>query len=192
MYAMHYALTLPADYDMRIIRQRIASKGPLLDDLPGLGLKAYLFRERGANGSTVNQYATFYLWASIEGMGAFLWGGGGFSSIVNSFGRPPVRHWTGVSCFAGKETLADARFATIREESLMPDIDPGTVIPAALHELQARHAHPGICLSALAVDPQSWKMVAFTLWAVKPPADAGTRYEVGHLSRPQIDSILTT
>ena len=30
-------------------------------------------------------------------MGRFLWGGGGFHGIVESFGRPAVHHWTGVA-----------------------------------------------------------------------------------------------
>ena len=42
MYAMQYEIALPADYDMAIIRRRVATKGPLLDTMPGLGLKAYL------------------------------------------------------------------------------------------------------------------------------------------------------
>ena len=74
MYAMQYEITLPSDYDMNIIRHRVATKGHLLDMFPGLGLKAYLIRECGVDGSLVNQYAPFYLWASIAGMNRFLWG----------------------------------------------------------------------------------------------------------------------
>jgi hypothetical protein len=191
MYAMHYAITLPADYDMGIIRERIATKGPLLDNLPDLGLKAYLVRERGVNGSPVNQYATFYLWASIEGMGGFLWGGRGFGSIVASFGRPPVRHWTGIACLAGPEPLDAARFATIREDVMPDDIDPALAVPLARDELANGTSRPGVCLSALAVDPQTWRIVQFTLWAGEPPADAGTRYDVGHVSRPEFSSVLS-
>jgi hypothetical protein len=51
MYASQYELTLPADYDMGVIRDRVARGGRLLDDRAGLGLKAYLIRERGVNGS---------------------------------------------------------------------------------------------------------------------------------------------
>ena len=35
MHAMQYEITLPADYDMEIIRKRVATKGHLLDDFPG-------------------------------------------------------------------------------------------------------------------------------------------------------------
>ena len=74
MHAMQYELTLPADYDMAVIRGRVARVGHLLDDWEGLGLKTYLMRERGVNGSPVNQYAPFYLWNTVEGMNGFLWG----------------------------------------------------------------------------------------------------------------------
>lgn len=47
MHAMQYEITLPADYDMDVIRHRVATRGHLLDDFPGLGIKAYLMRERG-------------------------------------------------------------------------------------------------------------------------------------------------
>lgn len=95
MHAMQYEITLPADYDTGIIRERVATRGHLLDDFPGLGLKAYLMRER-AEGSPVNQYAPFYLWAAPEGMNGFLWGPG-FQGIVDDFGRPVVQHWTGLA-----------------------------------------------------------------------------------------------
>ncbi|MEV4568163.1 DUF4865 family protein [Nonomuraea sp. NPDC049419] len=55
MYAKQYEITLPADYDMTIIRKRVADRGHLLADRAGLGLKAYLVRERGIGGSPVNQ-----------------------------------------------------------------------------------------------------------------------------------------
>ena len=72
MYAMQYEITLPAAYDMALIRHRVATKGPLLDGFAGVGLRAYLIRERGRDGSPVNQYAPFYLWADTDGMGRFL------------------------------------------------------------------------------------------------------------------------
>ncbi len=72
MQAMQYEITLPADYDMAIIRDRVARKGALTDDFDGLGLKVYGIRELGVDGSPVNQYAPFYLWASLDGMNRFL------------------------------------------------------------------------------------------------------------------------
>ncbi|MEU4106665.1 DUF4865 family protein, partial [Streptomyces tanashiensis] len=110
MHAMQYEITLPADYDMEIIRERVATRGHLLDAFPGLGLKAYLVREREA-GSPVNQYAPFYLWAAPEGMNAFLWGPG-FQGIVNDFGRPVVQHWTGLAYEEGPAAASAPGTAT--------------------------------------------------------------------------------
>lgn len=52
MHAMQYEITLPGDYDMGIIRHRVATKGAGTDTFGGLGLKAYAIRERGIDGST--------------------------------------------------------------------------------------------------------------------------------------------
>jgi hypothetical protein len=191
MYAMQYEITLPADYDMGIIRERIAVKGPLLDQFPGLGVKAYLIRERGIDGSPINQYAPFYLWASIDGMGRFLWDGGGFGAIVSSFGRPIVQHWTGVACLKDLGQNQHSQIATKRIESIVPDVDPAPAILAARANLVDRARDPGVNLAALAVDPRTWELVHFTLWSRDPPEDAGTRYQVLYLSTPGIASVVS-
>jgi hypothetical protein len=103
---------------MKIIRERVATRGAALDDFPGLGLKAYLIRERGVDGSPVNQYAPFYLWQSPAGMNRFLWGGEGFHGIVRDFGRPAVRHWTGVALEHGPSRTDLPRYATRRNGAL--------------------------------------------------------------------------
>lgn len=66
MHAMQYEVTLPADYDTGIVRARVARVGHLLDDWAGLGVKAYLLRERGVHGSPVSQYAPLYLWKTAR------------------------------------------------------------------------------------------------------------------------------
>ena len=60
---MQYSFVLPADYDMAIIRQRIADKGHLLDAYPNLLFKAYLSADRQSSTqpSRHNLYAPFYL-----------------------------------------------------------------------------------------------------------------------------------
>lgn len=130
MHAMQYEITLPADYDMGIIRERVASKGALLDGWPGLGLKAYCVRER-AEGSPVNQYSPFYLWRTVEGMNAFLWGDG-FRGLCESFGRPVVQQWTALAflrgpAWEGRPTRASKVTSRITPEG----------IPDAVTELRA-------------------------------------------------------
>ncbi|MFD7320480.1 DUF4865 family protein [Streptomyces sp. NPDC059875] len=197
MHAMQYEITLPADYDMGIIRERVATKGHLLDDFPGLGLKAYLVRER-ADGSPVNQYAPFYLWTTPEGMNSFLWGPG-FQGIVNDFGRPVVQHWTGLGYEEGPAASATPRTATRRRLPVPMDIAPAR----AVAEARARHAdearEDGVVASALAIDPRHWELLHFTLWAEGAEVGSGggsgggsnagygsgERFRVLHLSAPE-------
>lgn len=189
MYAMQYSLTLPADYDMQIIRERVATHGHRLDDFPGLGFKAYCIRERGQYGSSVNQYAPFYVWDAIEGMNRFLWGGGGFSNIIDSFGRPPVETWTGIACQAGPSRATRPRMATRHTEALPPDSDPRDVVERELARLLETATLPGVHTAVLALDPMRWELLRFMLWEHDAPAKAGCRYEVLHLSAPGLAAL---
>ncbi|MFB9679093.1 DUF4865 family protein [Streptosporangium vulgare] len=201
---MQYEIGLPADYDMGIIRERVATRGHALDGYAGLGLKAYLIRERGVDGSAVNQYAPFYLWSSLTGMNDFLWGGGGFQNIVRDFGRPVVRHWTGVGYERGPSSAAVPRAASRRTDPIPADTDPAAVVERALAGLRRHAGTPGVHSAALAVDPRHWELVRFTLWEHEVPGAGdgageedeagkgnGVAYRVLHLSAPHLDDIAT-
>ncbi|EFL30160.1 conserved hypothetical protein [Streptomyces viridochromogenes DSM 40736] len=181
MHAMQYELTLPADYDMGVVRDRVARLGHLLDDWDGLGLKAYLMRERGRRGSPVNQYAPFYLWNTVDGMNAFLWGGG-FQGLSDDFGRPSARQWTGLAYEEG--TGSHARFAVRRRQ---PVADSGPLAEAAeeaVREARRLAARDGALLAAAAVDTSRWELVHFSLWEHDRPEADGDVFEVLHLSAP--------
>ncbi|MFI1968499.1 DUF4865 domain-containing protein [Streptomyces cinnamoneus] len=193
MYAKQYEVTLPADYDMRIIRKRVADFGHILDDRAGLGLKAYVIRERGVEGSPVNQYAPFYLWADTAAMSEFLVGGGGFQGIIRDFGRPVVHHWTGISSEAGPARNTTPKAASRRVTRLPADSGTaGTGLADLIRrEADALHAlaqRDGVHTAALAVDPHHWELMRFVLWedAVPETEDATERYEVLHLSAPHL------
>ncbi|SFF56440.1 protein of unknown function [Actinacidiphila alni] len=191
MHAMNYRITLPADYDMAVIRRRVAGRGHLLDDFPGLGAKAYLIREQGVDGSPVNQYAPFYLWNSPRAMNSFLWGPG-FQGLVADFGRPVVEHWTGLGFARGPAFGSVPRAATRRAWALDPTTEPATAVHAALAELPALAARPGTHSVALAVDPRQWELVRFTLHEnTAPPEPDADRYQVLHLSAPELHDIGT-
>ncbi|MGW3074397.1 MULTISPECIES: DUF4865 family protein [unclassified Kitasatospora] len=209
MHAMQYEITLPADYDMGVIRRRVADKGHLLDAHPGLGLKAYLVRERGRHGSPVNQYAPFYLWRTAEGMNGFLWGPG-FRGLSADFGRPAVRHWLGAGLVHGASAVPAASAASAgpvgpegpvraaetagppttatRETVRLPEsADPAEAVERAIAELPA---HPALHTAAVAVDPSRWELLSFALWHGPAPEDVpGIRYQVLHLSRPELDRL---
>ncbi|MBB4965012.1 DUF4865 family protein [Saccharothrix violaceirubra] len=183
---MQYEITLPADYDMGIIRDRVATKGHLLDAFPGLALKAYLVREREA-GSPVNAYAPFYLWRTAEGMNSFLWGAG-FRGLSADFGRPVVRHWVGAGFDRGPAHDGTPTAATRVVDTLAPDADPAEALDRAL--ARAAEHTPDVHSVAVAVDPSRWELVRFTLYAGEAP-DEGVRYRVAHLSRPELADLAT-
>lgn len=191
MHAMQYRITLPADYDMKIIRHRVETKGPLLDDFPGLGLKAYGIRERGVDGSPVNQYAPFYLWADPEAMNRFLWSPG-FQGIVRDFGRPSVETWQGLAFEPGPARGAVPRTATRHATTVPAGADPSGGGPAgavegALEQVRRTAHADGAHSTALVIDPRGWELLHFTLWEdAAPPGAAGDRYQVLHLSTPDL------
>ncbi|MET9394159.1 DUF4865 family protein [Streptomyces sp. NPDC006624] len=186
MHAMQYEITLPADYDMGIIRSRVARVGHLLDDWEGLGVKAYLARERGLRGSPVNQYAPFYLWNTVPGMNSFLWSDG-FQRLSDDFGRPSVRQWTGLAYEEGDGSRP--RFAVRRRQPL-PDGDPLTdAVADAVREAGRLAAQDGALLATAAVDTSRWEQVHFSLWEHDSPKAEGDVFEVLHLSAPGRDGL---
>ncbi|MFE6360753.1 DUF4865 family protein [Streptomyces sp. NPDC057806] len=186
MHAMQYEISLPADYDMGIIRRRVAERGHLLDRWEGLGLKAYLMRERGVHGSPVSQYAPFYLWNTAAGMDAFLWGAG-FQGICDDFGRPPVRGWTGLAYAEGSG--ARARTAVRRRRAVPEGVRPADVAADALSEVRRLAAREGAVLAAAGVDPGTWESVQFSLWEQDEPEAEGEVFQVLHLSAPERDRL---
>ncbi|GAB2729076.1 DUF4865 family protein [Streptomyces bullii] len=186
MHAMQYELTLPADYDMSLVRDRVARVGHVLDAWDGLGVKAYLMRERGGHGSPVNQYAPFYLWNSMEGMNAFLWGGG-FQGLSDDFGRPRVRQWTGL---AYEEGGGSAALFAVRRRQPVPDAARlAKVAEEAVGEVGRLAEHDGAVLAAAAVDTSRWELVHFSLWAHDAPDADGDVFQVLHLSAPGRDRL---
>ncbi|MFE7275232.1 DUF4865 family protein [Streptomyces sp. NPDC057623] len=188
MHAMQYEITLPADYDMGIIRRRVASRGHLLDDWQGLGVKTYLVRERGVRGSPVNQYAPFYLWNTGAGMNAFLWGGP-FQGIVDDFGRPSVRQWSGVAYEEGRDARSPARVAVRRRQQLPAEGPLSRTMANAAQETERLAAEDGAVLAAAAVDTSRWELIHFSLWKVDTPKADGDVYEVLHMSAPGRDRL---
>jgi hypothetical protein len=188
MHAMQYEVTLPADYDMEIIRRRVATRGHLLDEWEGLGFKTFLMRARGVHGSPVNQYAPFYLWNTLAGMNAFLWGGP-FQGIADDFGRPSVRQWTGLAYAEGGAADSPARLA-VRRRQQVPDGVPLTGVMAdATRETERLAGADGAVLAAAAVDTSRWELVHFSLWEHDVPEAEGDVFEVLHMSAPERDRL---
>ncbi|MEU8733762.1 DUF4865 family protein [Streptomyces tendae] len=184
MHAMQYSFTLPADYPMEVIRERVARTGHLLDEWPGLGLKAYLIREREKDGSPVNQYAPFYLWHTVEGMNSFLWGGA-FQRPTDDFGRPAVQQWTGLAYEEGGAAGSPARVAVLRRQRVPEGVPLSKVAADAVRETGRLATGDGALLAAAVVDTRRWETVHFSLHAGDAPdGAAGEVFRVLHLSAP--------
>ncbi|MCW7941599.1 hypothetical protein AAW14_05995 [Streptomyces hygroscopicus] len=188
MHAMQYELTLPADYDMGIVRDRVSRVGHLLDDWDGLGIKTYLMRERGVHRSPVNQYGPFYLWNTVEGMNSFLWGGA-FQGLVDDFGRPEVRQWTGLAYEEGGSAASPAVVAVRRTKEVPPGTPLSAVMDDAVRETGRLASQDGAVLAAAAVDTRRWEFVHFSLWDHDMPKTPGDMFQVLHLSAPGRDAL---
>ena len=184
MIAMQYSFVLPADYDMGIVRRRIATKGPLMDAYPGLLFKAYLSADKGDGHvrTADNLYAPFYLWQHAGAMHDFL-AGPGFAALTQAFGWPVVRTWTLWHAHQGAN-LPQARYAT----RSIAAIAPQTAL-APLREQEGAAAQAALDAGALAVlvgfESGNWSIVRLCLWRNQPARVEGRQeYEVGHMSVP--------
>ncbi len=182
MYAMQYAINLPADYDMQIIRDRVAETGHLMDGFAGLEFKTYLIREK-AEGATRNAYAPFYVWRDIDGMRSFCWGELGYSAIVRDFGRQPIQDWTVAQLVPGPAPYTDTRSLTMSTVQLPEGEAPSQCLDAVTQPFLTQVDDQTVNRLA-AVDITTWTVVLVEL-SSRPAEQADPRvtgYEVLHVS----------
>ncbi|MFB9183743.1 DUF4865 family protein [Dactylosporangium sucinum] len=184
---MQYPITLPTDYDMEVIRTRVRTRGSALDNRRGLRCKAYCIREVGADGSRLNQYAPFYLWADSNAAAEFLWGGQGFDGIVRDFGRPQVHTWVPTALGVGRCGKSAVTHALLRTEMIDQAADLVTVAQALEAAVAARAQLPETHIAFAGIDPTTWQAIEFTTIAgldrATMPTDA-TLYTVLHINEP--------
>ncbi len=184
MLAMQYVIGLPADYDMGIIRHRVATRGAAMDAFPGLGLKAYGIRERGIDDAPANEYAPFYLWDDAGAAADFLWGGEGFDGIVRDFGRPAVHTWVPTVFEAGPAQPLDVTHALLRTQQIASDADLVATAGRLRDHVAAQAADPLVHLAFAGIDPTTWHSVEFRTVAGTPESPKGTILTVLHISEP--------
>ena len=193
MLAMQYVFPLADDFDMAQIRQRVAEKGPLFDDYPGLVQKAFLCNDvteqasREVLGERIgNEYATFYLWESVKAARDFLLSDA-FKAVSEAFGRPRVQSWQVIA----QHSRGGGRphFAVQESETLNRAADIGLIALAERQALAPAFQNPGLHSYAVALDPYRWELVRFSLWREARDAAAARTgnsrsYEVLHLAVP--------
>lgn len=191
---MQYSYTLPADYDMSIIRQRIETKGKLMNEFPHLVFKAFTYASRGqaCDYSRENLYAPFYLWKDNAGINRFLCSDG-FAALVQSFGWPLVRIWL-VLEYDLPENLTSAEWATREGIPISPYTALEQLRLAETERLMTDITTKGAVGAVTAFDPTSWTLVRYRLWETCPQTanDKNTQiYRVGYLATsttvPEID-----
>jgi Domain of unknown function (DUF4865) len=187
MLAKQYSHRLPADYDMGLIRERAARRGPMWDRTKGLAFKGFVARERGQYGATGNAYSSVYLWLDASAAADFIMDER-FQSVTDSFGRPRIETWLPLDARKGPATQARALY---RE-----DLDLGEAVDRAALRVAETERNGALAAQAdtlavvTALDPWAWRLVRFTLSSGLPdPSRPGTAYQVFYLARPGIASL---
>ena len=186
MLAMHYAITLPGDYDMDIIRRRVADKGHLADQLPQLAFKAFLVSQKGELGNRENSYAPFYLWHSPAGAIDIIMGDM-FKGIVDSFGWQKINNWL-VCCYSQNKRQLQSKYALKQIIHLKEGLDLKELRrqEEELHQQSITADNISHCLTG--INPESWTLVRFSLATEITRREAENqeikKYELLHLSHP--------
>jgi hypothetical protein len=193
MILKQYVIDLPANYDMQIIRDRVARAADTFDRFPGLGLKAFLVREKGLHGADSNQYAPVYLWPEVEALWDFV-AGAGFDGLSQSFGRPSIQTWLGFALARTEAACDPTRFRSLVREDVTIErgIDLMALRTREMSEARMAVAEvPGLCLRAVGLNIETWRLVRFDFWDRPQDAlPAGSRsFEILHTSAPGVKNL---
>jgi len=121
MIVMQYCFTLPADYDMAVIKTRIAENGAKLNSFAGLLFKAYLIAERDEGDTHENRYAPLYVWKDAGAMARFLQSPG-FNKLTQDFGWPHIDSWLALR-LPGLEVIRDSVWLSISRQHIAAHSD---------------------------------------------------------------------
>jgi hypothetical protein len=188
MIIAHYAHRLPADYDIGIIRSRAKERGSLWDAVPELCFKAFLLRESGRFGAIANSYSSLYLWRHDAAFRDFLVTGR-YKTVTDSFGRAEIQ--TLFVLDARKGNASEAHFAYTEELEIHRDADLTADFADEIQRNSQIAEQPGTVAAAVGVDAQNWKLTRILLSANEPTmGDRGVAYQILHLARPLLDTLL--
>ncbi|WP_038149218.1 DUF4865 family protein [Tolumonas lignilytica] len=184
MLCMQYSFVLPAGYDMALIRNRIESKGHLLNGFNGLKFKAYLYACQDENQpASENLYAPFYLWENSDGMSEFL-SSAGFARLCRDFGVPSVKTW--VPWFSELQAnLTEAKYASREIVSIPAYCDLAELKAQETARARQSITERGALASLVAFEPSNWSLVRFSLWRDRPLSGENPvqLYDVGYIAQ---------
>ncbi|MDQ6595721.1 DUF4865 family protein [Bacillus salipaludis] len=179
MIATQYKITLPSDYDMKIIRDRVITNGHKTDGFEDLKFKLYLVTEKGLNQNLQNSYCPLYLWKGSNGLNKFLFNGP-YDNILNSFGWQRVN--VGIP-------LIDTTTSKIKENQYLFQITRKIPQQESLNNLKDKIAEsiPTIIHTEYIViyNPDKWEYdVFYFLSDISQVKEmSGTIYNILHISQ---------
>jgi hypothetical protein len=187
MLSQQYSHRLPADYDMALIRRRVAERGPLWDDTKGLAFKAFVVRERGRFGAVGNAYSSVYLWRDPAAAVDFVMGDR-FQAVIDGFGRPGIETQLPLHAGAGSARLARTLY---REDIPIDDhADRKQILVDEIGRNEAALKRDDIVAVVSAIDVSTWRLIRLAVSAAPAdPARAGRAYEVLYLATPELDAL---
>lgn len=181
MLAMQYTIQLAEDYDTGLIRKRVEERSKLFDALPGLAHKSYLLNEAD------RIYAPFYVWEDMAEARNFMLNDL-FRGVIKTFSRPRIRTWTILDRKYGNKNLTPG-FAVREIDVIPPEENLEEMFERELAIQATLMAHEDLHYHIIAVDPDRWEIMRYSLWASAESAgaldsDCIQTYEVLHLSEP--------
>jgi heme-degrading monooxygenase HmoA len=187
MFMKQYIHRLPADYDMGRIENRAAERGPLWDETPGLGFKAFIAQRQGRNGATGNTYSSLYLWLDDEAATDFITSDR-FQAVIDGFGRPHIETWLPFDIHLGN---AGTALSADREDIAIEARTDFAALKKAEAERNGGLARQADTFAAVtAIDLSTWRLTRFRLSAEAAGTPrAGSAYDILHLSKPGIPSL---
>lgn len=165
MIIMQYGFTLPADYDMSKIEQRIQNNGAMLDGFPGLLFKAFTFsrRDDASLAAEENRYAPLYVWKNAEAMTRFLQSPG-FRRLTQDFSWPQINTWLALRT-PSVEDVKNKSFLTITT-SMIPRYSNLCDVPQ----------HGQLC----GWNVSQWQLLHVAFWDT--PQAGQDNYRIGYLA----------
>lgn len=179
MISSQYKITLPSDYDMTIIKDRVKNNGHKTDGFEGLKFKLYLITEKNKNNNMQNSYSPLYLWKDTNGLNKFLFNGF-YDNILNSFGWQKVN--IGI-------TLLDTTTSKINDIKYLfettRDIPPQRSLTNFTDMVKENLPKIENAEYVVIYNPDSWKYTAYYFIddLDKVKSENGTIYDILHISQ---------
>lgn len=179
MNLLQYSFEFKDDFDMDSIRERIAAKRQLLDDLPGLCWKVWLLSEPKAGLVQAKTYAPLYLFNSVHPLVDFM-EGPIYKGVTDAFGwtRPLEGPWVNPQPFS----LLEAKACSLHIAPLATHADLVAALEDSAQEMDTQIAQVRM------LDLSRMRTCTYAFWSVAaeevPRSNAKLVYDVVAISPP--------